>query len=158
MILKPLINEKSMRLVQEGFYTFEVSRNANKDSISKLVEDKFGVKVIDAKVINIQPKKKMQRARRLSFLSGGSKKMLLRLKKGQKLAIFEAPVEEEVTVTTAEGEKVANIKEKKGLFGGPKVKIEKEQKEQSVSKEQIVRETEKRVEGKESHVEKKKGK
>lgn len=58
-----------------------------------------------------------------------SKKALVKIKPGQKIALFEAaPEEKEVKVTTVEGEQVATIKEKKSLLKGTKVKIEKETK------------------------------
>jgi ribosomal protein L23 len=136
VILKPLVNEKSMSLVKGGFYTFAVDRNATKELIGKIVKEKFNVDVLSVKTINVKSKTKMQRTRKGYFETQNSKKAIVKVKKGQRIALFEEATraeEEEVKVTTAEGEKVVEVKEKKGLlsrvgklpkFGGPKVKVE----------------------------------
>lgn len=127
----PVISEKSMNLVKSGFYTFEVSSNMTKPEIAKVISDKFKVDVISVRTINIAGKRKMQRSRRLYYSTPATKKAIVQLKKGQKIAIFEAPAEEtqEVEVKTAEGEVIAKTKEKKSFLKGTKVKIETESRE-----------------------------
>jgi hypothetical protein len=59
---------------------------------------------------------------------------LVQLKNGQTIGYFEATTpesEEEVVVTTAEGEPITTVKEKKSLLKGTKVKIEKDTKKTS---------------------------
>lgn len=127
VILRPLINEKSMGLTKTGFYTFEVGKNATKDQIAKVVADKFKVKVLAVKTLNRAGKTKTQRSRKGHFKMADLRKAIVKVGKGDRIALFEqasAPTEE-VTVTTAEGEPVAQIKEKKSLLRGTKVKIEK---------------------------------
>ena len=144
IILRPLVNEKSMNLTQGGLYTFEVVKSATKAEIEKIVKEKFKVDVLDVKTINQKGKKKLQRGRRGYYVTGAVKKAIVRLKSGQKIALFEQAVaepEEEVTVTTAEGESIAKVKEKKSLLGRTKVKIEKDSKETE-------RQSEKEVENK----------
>ncbi len=135
-VIRPLINEKSMNLVKSGFYTFEIDKNADKGDVLKFVEGKFKVGVVSVRVINIAPKLKLQISRKGNYRTSGIKKAIVRLKKGQKIAIFESAVAEEsfdsaqdgkVEVKTAEGEIIT--KEKKSLLGGTKVKIEKEAEE-----------------------------
>ncbi len=124
-ILRPLINEKSMSLVEASFYTFEVERDATKAQISKLVAEKFKVTPLSVKIINLHGKTKQQRSRKGYYQTAGSKKAIVKVKPGQKIALFEvAQPEEEVSVTTAEGEPIAKVKEKKSLLKGTKVKIE----------------------------------
>lgn len=128
VLLRPIINEKSMILVQNGFYTFEVDKNSNKDQVRKVVSDKFGVTVLSVKVVNTKSKKKMQRSRKGYYETGSIKKAIVQLKKGDRIALFEVAAADEepnVTVTTAEGEPVIKTKEKKSLLKGTKVKVEK---------------------------------
>lgn len=123
ILKKPIISEKSMKLVQEGLYTFEVAKDASKPLIAKAVSQKFNVKVLKVKIINVKGRVKSQKRARKIYQTGGFKKALVKLGKGEKLAIFETP-KEEVVVTTAEGEPI-KIKEKKDILGRTKVKVEK---------------------------------
>ncbi len=126
MLKRPIISEQSLKLSKLGLYTFEVEREANKRQIAQLISQKFNVEVISVNTISTPGKLKRQRSRMGSFTTSGQKKAIVRLKKGQKIALFEdiASPKEEVVVTTAEGEPV-KIKEKKSLLKGTKVKIEK---------------------------------
>lgn len=113
-----------MKLASGNFYTFEVDKNATKPQIAKMVSDKFNVKVIKVKTINVKGETKSQRRVRKMYQSAGFKKAIVKIGKNQKIAIFETPKEEAVTVTTAEGEPI-KLKEKKDIFGRTKVKVEK---------------------------------
>ena len=124
VLKRPIITEKSMNLAQNGFYTFEVDKNATKPLIAKIVAEKFGVKVLKVKVINKKGQTKFQRQVRGSYQTKGFKKAVVQVKKGDKIAIFETPKEEQATVTTAEGEPI-KMKEKKDLLGRIKVRVEK---------------------------------
>lgn len=124
ILKKPIITEKSMKLAQSGLYAFEVDKDAKKPQIAKAVAEKFNVKVLKVKVINIKDKVKQQRRVRKIYKTGGYKKALVQVAKGEKIAIFETPKEEEVVVTTAEGEPI-KLKEKKDILGRTKVKVEK---------------------------------
>ena len=125
ILIRPLISEKSMGLIDSSFYTFEVDKEATKLQIAKLVAEKFSVTPQSVKIINLPGKRKQQRTRKGYYQTSGSKKAVVRLKAGQKIALFEqAPTEEEVEIRTAEGKGVAKVKEKKSLLRGTKVKIE----------------------------------
>lgn len=124
VVLRPIITEKSMKLTQNDLYTFEVAKNATKPQIAKVVAEKFNVKVLGVKVINVKGKLKQQRKVRKVYTTGGFKKAMVQVKKGEKIALFETPKEKEVTVTTAEGEPI-KLKEKKDILGRTKVKVEK---------------------------------
>lgn len=123
VLKRPIITEKSMKLAESGLYTFEVDKNAAKPLIAKAVAEKFKVKVVNVKVMNVKGKVKQQKRVRKSFSASGYKKALVQVGKGEKIAIFETPKEEAV-VTTAEGEPI-NIKEKKDILGRTKVKVER---------------------------------
>lgn len=144
ILLRPLINEKSMNLVTQSQFSFEVKSSASKREIEKIVEDKFKVDVVSVKIINLHPKLKIQRSRRGKFLKGGMKKAIIQLKKGQNIPLFETVKEEEVEVRTAEGEVLTTVKEKKSLFNRTRVKVEKEARGVE-DKEKIVQETENRA-------------
>ncbi|MBI2600236.1 50S ribosomal protein L23 [Candidatus Daviesbacteria bacterium] len=124
ILKRPIVTEKSMKLAQQGLYTFEVDKDATKIQIGRRVADKFGVKVIAVKTFNVKGKTKAQRRVRKSYQLPGFKKALVQVGKGQRIAIFETPKEEEVTVTTAEGEPI-KLKEKKDILGRTRVKVEK---------------------------------
>lgn len=128
LVKRPIISEKSMKLAKMGLYTFLVDKFARKPLIAKNIEEKFDVKVVEVKTANFKDEVKSQRQRRGSFTIPGYKKALVRLKKGQKITLFEAEAKEE----TPEGEgKKETVKEKKSLFRGTKVKVEKESRVES---------------------------
>lgn len=113
-----------MKLAGKHLYTFEVDKNAIKAAIAKEVADKFNVKVLSVKTINIKGEVKSQRRVRKFYQTRGYKKALVQVGRLQKIALFETPKEEEATVTTAEGEPI-KLKEKKDILGRTKVKVEK---------------------------------
>ncbi len=58
IIKRPIITEKSMSLLDENKYTFEVDKNANKPEIKAAVEAIFeGVKVKKVHTMNYEGKK-----------------------------------------------------------------------------------------------------
>lgn len=124
VLKRPIITEKSMKLAGQHLYTFEVDKNATKAAIAKEVTDKFNVKVLSVKTINIKGETKSQKRVRKFYRTSGYKKALVQVGRLQKIALFETPKEEEVTVTTAEGEPI-KLKEKKDILGRTKVKVEK---------------------------------
>lgn len=136
MLKKPLVSEKSMNLSKEGFYTFLVDKFMNKDMVKKQAEERFKVDVLEVRIVNIHGKTKMQRTRKGYFQTKGIKKAIIKVKKGQKIPLFEnlGEEKEEVSVRTVEGEEVAKVKEKKSLLGRTKVKIEKADKKEETDK------------------------
>lgn len=123
IIRRPIITEKSMKLADKHLYVFEVDKMATKKAIAKVVADKFNVKVVSVKTVNVKGKLKSQKRVRKSYKTSGFKKAMVQIGKTQKIAMFETP-KEEVTVTTAEGEPI-KLREKKDIFRGTKVKVEK---------------------------------
>ena len=123
ILRRPIVTEKSMKLADKHLYTFEVDKNANKTQIAKIVADKFSVKVLSVKTINVKGRVKTQKSVRKTFKTAGIKKAVVQIGKNEKIAIFETPKEEAV-VTTAEGEPIM-LKEKKDLLGRTKVKVER---------------------------------
>jgi len=112
-----------MKLADKHLYTFEVDKNATKPQIAKVVADKFSVKVLAVKTINVKGRVKPQKRVRKTFTTESFKKAIVQVSKQSKIAIFETPKEEAV-VTTAEGEPIT-LREKKNILRGTKVKVEK---------------------------------
>jgi len=143
IILRPLINEKSMMLAKGDFYTFLIDLDATKEQVARVITEKFGVNVVSVKTVTVQGKVKNQRSRRGKFNTGKIKKALVKVKKGQKIALFEDATrepEEEVEVRTAEGESMGTVKEKKSLLRGTKVRIEKMDEKLAGNKAKVERE------------------
>lgn len=159
VILRPLINEKSMGLTKLGFYTFEVARGATKDKIAKVVADKFKVKVVSVRTLNQTGKTKIQRTKKGHFKEPNLRKAIVKVGKNDKITIFEhSQPEKDVTVTTAEGEPVSQVKEKKSLLKGTKVRIEKTAESVENDKRKIARMEDHESATKTSNKPKKKGK
>lgn len=58
IIVRPVITEKTMQLLEENKYTFVVAREANKIEIKRALEKIFNVKVKAVNTANFKGKKK----------------------------------------------------------------------------------------------------
>ena len=90
VLLKPVISEKSYRLVDDGKYTFLVAPGANKTQIRQAVEEIFHVKVTGVNTIN-RPGKR----RRTRFGWGTrarTKRAIVSLASGERIDVFGGPV------------------------------------------------------------------
>lgn len=84
IILGVIVTEKSERLKQEeGCYTLQVKRDANKIQIREAVEQMFKVHVTDVRVMNFQGKKR--RMGRFEGYRPDWKKAVVKLRKGEKI-------------------------------------------------------------------------
>jgi len=88
IIIKPVITEKSTRLMEDNKYTFVVDKRANKVEIKKAVEELFDVKVNSVNTMNVRGK-----FRRLGVHRGfrpGWKKAIVTLDEDSKpIEVFE---------------------------------------------------------------------
>ena len=90
ILLRPVISEKSYRLVDDGKYTFLVAPGANKTQIRQAVEEIFHVKVTGVNTIN-RPGKR----RRTRFGWGtrvNTKRAIVSLADGDRIDVFGGPV------------------------------------------------------------------
>ena len=88
VLLRPVISEKSYRLVDDGKYTFLVAPDANKTQIRQAVEQVFRVKVTGVNTIN-RPGKR----RRTRYGWGqrpDTKRAIVTLAEGDRIDIFGA--------------------------------------------------------------------
>lgn len=86
---RPLITEKSMALAQKGWYSFAVKSSLRKEDIAKEISALYSVSVKAVRTIHRVGKmrragKKMTATRRPDW-----KKAMVRLSKGQKIAVFD---------------------------------------------------------------------
>lgn len=124
VIRRPLMSEKSLQLAKSGLYTFLVEKTARKGEIKSTVKKYLGVDVVSIKIANFKKVSKLQRNRRGMTDVPGYKKALVKVKKGQKIDLFEAETKKEAEVNSASE---PEVKEKKGLIRRTKVKIEKKE-------------------------------
>ncbi len=86
IIIKPLITEASMDMLEQKKYCFKVMKSATKPEIAKAVETMFGVKVESVNTINMKKKPK-----RLGMNNGYTsewKKAIVQLKADSKTIEF----------------------------------------------------------------------
>ena len=87
VLRRPLITEKDTALQDQGKYTFEVARDANKHQIKQAVEKAFKVKVTAVNVMTVPGKRERMRGREV--LAQPWKKAIVTLKPGDKIELFE---------------------------------------------------------------------
>ena len=90
VIIKPVVTEKTMRLLDDNRYTFLVHPEANKTEIKIAVEKIFDVKVTSVNTMNRQGK-----SRRTRYGMGkrpDTKRAIVSLAEGQSIDIFGGPV------------------------------------------------------------------
>jgi large subunit ribosomal protein L23 len=87
IIRKPLITEKNTVHGEGSTYVFEVEAKATKTDVKREVEKAFGVKVSEVRTMNCR-----DRARRTGNRTSAVKKWkkaLVKVAKGEKIALFE---------------------------------------------------------------------
>jgi large subunit ribosomal protein L23 len=87
IIVKPIITEKSSRMMQQNKYTFEVLKAANKIEIRRAVEEVFKVKVSSVHTISVHPKPK--KMGRFTGRTRSWKKAIVTLTEGQRIEFFD---------------------------------------------------------------------
>ncbi|MDR1472301.1 MAG: 50S ribosomal protein L23 [Synergistaceae bacterium] len=87
IIVRPIITEKSSRMMAQNKYTFEVLPAANKIEIRQAVEEVFKVKVSSVHTIKVHSKPK--RMGRFSGRSRSWKKAIVTLLPGERIQFFD---------------------------------------------------------------------
>jgi large subunit ribosomal protein L23 len=88
IIRRPIVTEKTTKLVDQNKYTFEVDRGANKIEIKLAVEEIFNVKVTKVNVIN-----ELAKAKKVGQHSGfkpAVSKAIVTLAEGFKIDVYKA--------------------------------------------------------------------
>ncbi|NLA58634.1 MAG: 50S ribosomal protein L23 [Firmicutes bacterium] len=87
IIRRPIISERTMDLLAENKYTFEVDLKATKPQIREAIEQIFNVEVEKVNTMRVRGKK-----RRMGRNEGKRpdwKKAIVTLKEGQRIELFE---------------------------------------------------------------------
>lgn len=85
--LEPIISEKSTNLAAKGWYSFHVPTHLGKKEAASIIENNFKVNVI---TVNSSAKRaKIRRSGKGFGSTKPFKKIMVKLKKGQKIDIFE---------------------------------------------------------------------
>ncbi len=79
--------EKSAAAIEVGVYTFRVAPTAHKTHVRQAVEEIWGVRVADVRIVNVKPKPK--RRGRFQGERSGYKKAIVQLAPGQAIQLFE---------------------------------------------------------------------
>lgn len=87
IVIKPVVTEKSVDLMQENKYCFKVAKNANKIEIKNAIEEIFKVKVVDVTTLNV--KGKIKRQGRTQGRTASWKKAIVALQDGDTIEVFE---------------------------------------------------------------------
>jgi large subunit ribosomal protein L23 len=85
VLLKPIITEKSSALSSEGKYIFLVDKNANKKLVKENVFYKYNVEPKSVNIIRLKGKTKFYK--NIPYKTGGLKKAIITLKKGESIDI-----------------------------------------------------------------------
>ena len=87
VIIRPIISERSMDLMEQGKYTFEVARTAPKEEIAAAEEKLFGVHVAKVNTMSVKSKPK-----RVRYQTPGRtrtwKKAIVTLAAGEQIELF----------------------------------------------------------------------
>nr|YP_009105708.1 ribosomal protein L23 [Neocystis brevis]AIT94431.1 ribosomal protein L23 [Neocystis brevis] len=86
LVKYPVLTEKSVRLIENNQYTFDVDLRLHKPQIKKLIEDLFEVKVIA-----VNTHRPPRHKKRLGFSQGVKaryKRVIITLKSGDSIALF----------------------------------------------------------------------
>lgn len=87
ILLRPIITEKSAKLMEENKYTFKVAMTANKVEIRQAVEEIFKVKVLAVNTVRVLGK--IKRMGRNQGKRPDYKKAIVKLAPGNTIEFFE---------------------------------------------------------------------
>lgn len=89
VIIRPIITEKSMQLVSQGQYVFEVGRETSKQEIAAAINELFGVEVTRVRTHTRPGKTKRLVRQRRTTRTPARKFAIVTLAKGQKIDGFD---------------------------------------------------------------------
>ena len=89
ILLEYRVTEKAANLSADfNQYTFEVAPNANRIEVARAVAKVFDVEVVNVNILNVKPKYKIDRSRRVKAgTKGGHKKAIVTLKEGDNIEL-----------------------------------------------------------------------
>jgi large subunit ribosomal protein L23 len=89
ILLRPVVSEKSYRLMEDGVYIFVVAPDATRIEVRLAVEQTFGVRVTNVNTLN--RKGKLRRNRRTNTVGQrpNTKRAIVSLVAGDRIDLFE---------------------------------------------------------------------
>ena len=87
--LTPIITETSITNAQKNWYTFRAPLRENKNSLRVFIEKIFKVNVLAIKTMVVKGKSKRSPKNRKISIGSDWKKVIVRVKDGQKIDLFE---------------------------------------------------------------------
>ncbi|MGH9019391.1 MAG: 50S ribosomal protein L23 [Acidimicrobiales bacterium] len=89
VLLRPVVSEKSYRLMEDGVYIFVVAPDATRIDVRSAVERSFGVRVTNVNTLN--RKGKLRRNRRTNTVGKrpDTKRAVVTLAGGDRIDLFE---------------------------------------------------------------------
>ena len=87
VLIAPVVSEKSYAGLADRQYTFKVHQDAHKTQVRQAVEQLFGVKVKDVRIVKVAAKPKRRGLHK--GIRPGWKKAVVQLHEGQSIEIFE---------------------------------------------------------------------
>ncbi len=90
VIIEPIVSEKSYQLIEQGVYTFRVHPDSTKPEISDAIRDIFGVKVKKVNTLNRKGKRTRSRRSPTFGKRPDTKRAIVTLADGERIALFEA--------------------------------------------------------------------
>ncbi len=87
VLIRPVVTEKALSMMEENKYTFFVNTDANKIEIKNAVKKQFDVDVDKVTTVTVRGKKRRQG--RFVGKTSDRKKAIVKLKAGSKIELFE---------------------------------------------------------------------
>jgi len=87
--LKPLITETSISLAKKNWYTFIAPVEVNKDLLKEMLKKSFKVDILAIKTAVVKGKRKRNPTSRRMRKQSDWKKVFIKVKEGQKIALFD---------------------------------------------------------------------
>lgn len=90
VVKRPLITEKTTKLTTENKYSFEVGLKCTKHAIAQAVTDLYKVEVLSVETLIVPGKQKRIAGKRAAYSKSTKwKKAVVKIKDGQKIALFD---------------------------------------------------------------------
>jgi large subunit ribosomal protein L23 len=90
ILLRPVISEKTYKLMDDNVYVFVVDKHANKIEIRQAVEQVFGVRVENVNTLNRKGKTTRNRRTNTPGHRSDQKRAIVTLHAGDKIDLFES--------------------------------------------------------------------
>ena len=89
VLLRPVVSEKSYRLMEDGVYIFVIAPDATRIDVRHAVESTFGVRVTNVNTLNRKGKHTRNRRTGVRGTKPGTKRAIVTLKQGDTINLFD---------------------------------------------------------------------